>query len=162
MARADDAELQLAGFMAKYTPEIAAEAEAVRNRMRKFYPSALELVYDNYNALAIGYGPTEKASEAIFSIALFPRWVSLFFLQGKGLADPQRLLKGSGNVAKHVVLASPEMLNDPELRALMEEAVARAKVPFDPANPHRLIIKAISAKQRPRRPATAAKSTRKS
>jgi len=162
VARTDDPELQLAGFIAKYTPGIAAQAEAIRNRMRKLYPSALELVYDNYNALAIGYGPTEKASEAIFSIALFPRWVSLFFLQGKGLPDQHQLLKGSGNVAKHVVLASPEMLNDPEIRALMEEAVARAKVPLDPANPHRLIIKSISAKQRPRRPATAAKSTRKS
>lgn len=162
MARTDDPELQLAGFMAKYTPEIAAQAEAIRNRMRKLYPSALELVYDNYNALAIGYGPTEKASEAIFSIALYPRWVSLFFLQGKGLPDPHRLLKGSGNVAKHVVLTSPEMLNDPDIRALMEEAVARAKVPFDRANPHRLIIKSISEKQRPRRPATAAKFTRTS
>ena len=162
MARTDDPELQLAGFMAKYTPEIAAQAEAIRNRMRKIYPSALELVYDNYNALAIGYGPTEKASEAIFSIALFPRWVSLFFLQGKGLPDPDRLLKGSGNVARHVVLALPEMLKEPEIRTLMKEAVSRAKVPFDPANPHRLIIKSISAKQRARRPASAAKSTRNS
>jgi hypothetical protein len=113
----DNPELQLAGFIAKYTPEIAAQAEAIRNRMRKLYPSALELVYDNYNALAIGYGPTEKASEAIFSVALFPRWVSLFFLQGKGLPDPHRLLKGSGNVAKHVVLSSPDMLNEPDTRA---------------------------------------------
>jgi hypothetical protein len=158
----DNPELQLAGFIAKYTPEIAAQAEAIRNRMRKLYPSALELVYDNYNALAIGYGPTEKASEAIFSIALFPRWVSLFFLQGKGLPDPHSLLKGSGNVAKHVVLSSPDMLNEPEIHALMEEAVARAKVQFDPADPHRLIIKSISANQRPRRPASTARSARKS
>jgi hypothetical protein len=118
-------------------------------------------VYDNYNALAIGYGPTVKASEAIFSIALFPRWVSLFFLQARGLPDPHRLLKGSGNVARHVVLTSPEVLNDPEIRSLMEEAVARAKVPLDPANPYCLIIKSISVKQRPRRPASTASSARK-
>ena len=152
MARSQDPEMQLAGFVAKYTPEIGALAEAIRNRMRKLYPEALELVYDNYNALAIGYGPTEKASEAIFSIALFPRWVSLFFLQARGLPDPQRLLKGSGSVAKHVVLPSPAMLDDPDLAALMAEAVTRVKVPFDPGNRHRLIIKSVSAKQRPRRP----------
>ena len=46
------------------------------------------------NALAIGFGPTERASEAIFSIAVFPRWVSLFFLQGAGLPDPDGILQG--------------------------------------------------------------------
>ena len=66
----------------------------------------MQLVYDNYNALAIGFGPSERASEAIFSIVLYPRWVTLFFLQGAGLADPKRLLKGSGKVVRHIVLAS--------------------------------------------------------
>ena len=136
-----DAERQLASFTDKYTPEIARLARAVRARMRSLYPTALELVYDNYNALAIGYSPTEKTSEAIFSIALFPRWVSLFFLQGAGLPDPDRLLKGSGNVAKHVVLPSAEALDDPPLRYLMKEAVARAKVAFTDDGEHKLIIK---------------------
>ena len=55
------AEKQLAGFLAKFTPEVAAQAEAILNRMRKRLPTALELVYDNYNALAIGFGPSEKS-----------------------------------------------------------------------------------------------------
>jgi hypothetical protein len=150
-----DAEKELAGFIAKYTAEIGSLAKAIRAEMRRRYPMANELVYDNYNALAIGFGPSEKASEAIFSIALYPQWVSLFFLQARGLPDPHRLLKGSGNVARHVVLPSPGALDQPELQTLMQEAVARAKVPFDPHNAHRLIIKSISAKQRPRRPAAA-------
>lgn len=150
-----DAEKELAGFIAKYTAEIGSLAKAIRAEMRRRYPMANELVYDNYNALAIGFGPTEKTSEAIFSVALYPRWVSLFFLQAQGLPDPHRLLKGSGNVARHVVLPSPDTLDQPELQALMKEAVARAKVPLDPRNVHRLIIKSISAKQRPRRPAAA-------
>jgi len=153
MALAKSAEAQLAGFLAKYDAEIAGLAEAVREEMRKFYPTALELVYDNYNALVIGFGPTERATEAIFSIALYPKWVSLFFLQAKGLPDPDRILQGSGNVAKHVVLASPDVLYYPAVRALMREAETRAKVAFDPRGEHRLIIKSVSAKQRPRRPA---------
>ena len=60
-------EQELARFIAKFTPEIAALARAIRARMRRLYPTALELVYDNYNALAIGFGPTERPSEAIFS-----------------------------------------------------------------------------------------------
>jgi hypothetical protein len=147
-----EAEKQLALFLAKYDPEIADLAEQILDEMRKFYPTALELIYDNYNALAIGFGPTERASEAIFSIALFPRWVSLFFLQAKGLPDPDQVLKGSGGVAKHIVLPSAAALYLPEVKALMHEATERAKLPFDANGRHRLIIKSISAKQKPRRP----------
>ncbi len=152
----EDARQQLASFLAKFTPEIAAKAEAILRKMRKLYPTALELVYDNYNALAIGFSPSERASDAIFSIAVYPRWVSLFFLQARGLPDPDKLLKGSGNVAKHVVLPSPAALNEPALQALMSSGEARAKVPMDSNGKHRLIIKSISAKQRPRRPVAAA------
>jgi hypothetical protein len=109
-------------------------------------------VYDNYNALAIGFGPSERTSEAIFSIAVYPKWVSLFFLQAKGLPDPAKLLRGTGNVAKHIVLPSPAMLHDPAVQTLMHEAESRAKAPFNPGGAHRLIVKSVSKKQRPRRP----------
>lgn len=152
---------QLASFIQKFTPEIATLATAALAKMRMRYPTALELVYDNYNALAIGFGPTERASEAIFSIALFPRWISLFFLQAQkaatALPDPEKRLQGSGNVVKHIRLASAETLDEPAIRALMQEAAARAVIPFDPRNKHRLIIQSVSARQRPRRPAQPAR-----
>jgi hypothetical protein len=159
MPEAKGAEEQLASFMAKFTPEIAALAKAIRTEMRKLYPTALELVYDNYNALAVGYSPAERTSEAIFSIALYPSWVSLFFLQGAGLPDPDRILRGTGKVAKHVVLPSPDTLRIPAVQALMHEATTRAKVAFNPHGAHRLIIKSVSAKQRPRRPASSDQSS---
>jgi hypothetical protein len=149
---ADSPEKQLSSFLAKYSPDIASLARAIRKEMRKRYPTALELVYDNYNALAIGYSPSERASEGIFSIALYPRWVSLFFLQAKGLPDPQNKLQGSGNVTRHIVLPSTGILDDPAVLTLMQEATARAAVPLDPRGSHRLVIKSVSAKQRPRRP----------
>lgn len=146
-----DPEEQLASFLAKFQPEVAAQAEAIRNVMRRRYPAANELVYDNYNALAIGFGPTERTSDVIFSVAVYPRWVSLFFFQGKGLPDPERRLQGSGNQVRHIRIDSLDFLDDPAVRALMDEAVARAEVRFDPRNRHRLIIKSVSARQRPRR-----------
>jgi len=158
MARIAEPEQQLAGFLAKYSPEVSNLAEALRMRMRKLYPAALELVYDNYNALAIGYAPGEKTSEAIFSIALYPQWVSLFFLQARGLSDPEHLLKGSGTVCKHIVIDSPEAFNDPAIKDLMQQAVEIAKAPFPAKGEHRLIIKSVSANQRPRRPAGKAQS----
>ena len=147
------AEVQLAGFLAKFTPEIAARAQDILIRLRSRFPHALELVYDNYNALAIGFGPTERASDVIVSIALYPRWISLFFLQAKGLPDPTGVLKGQGNVAKHIVLPNASTLDEPVIQELIEEALSRAKVSLNSATTHRIIIKSISAKQRPRQPA---------
>jgi hypothetical protein len=148
----EQAEQQLASFLAKFTPEIAALAQSILTAMRARYPTAIELVYDNYNALAIGFGPTEKTSQAIFSVAVFPRWVSLFFLQGKQLPDPDGILQGNGNVARHIRVPSAGRLDELSVKKMMEEATARAAFPFSPQGTPRLIIKSISAKQRPRRP----------
>jgi hypothetical protein len=141
------------GFLAKFTPEIEKMARACLKKMRARLPGAFELVYDNYNALAFGFAPSERASEAIFSIALYPRWVSLFFLQGAKLADPHGVLKGSGNRVRHVVLNSPADLDRPEIWELMALARLDAKRDIDPKGGGRLVVKSVAANQRPRRPA---------
>jgi hypothetical protein len=146
------AERDLQALIDKFTPEIAALARACLKKMRARHPGAVQLVYDNYNALAIGFCPSERASEAIFSIVLYPRWVTLFFLQGAGLPDPDKLLKGGGKVVRHIVLASAADLEKPAIRALMSIALNRAKAPIDPNATGYLEIRSISAKQRPRRP----------
>jgi hypothetical protein len=144
---------QLDSFFARYDPAIAAFARRALAKLRKRLPGAVEMVYDNYNGLVIGLGPIDKASLAIFSIVLFPRWVTLCFLQGAGLPDPHGRLKGAGSVVRHIRLEDLSVLDDPEVQSLMNLALHRAKVPFDPKNPRQLIIKSISAKQRPRKPA---------
>jgi hypothetical protein len=144
---------QLAGFIARYDPEIGALARSALARLRKRLPGAVELVYDNYNALVVGFGPTERTSEAILSIALYPRWVSLFFLQGATLPDPGKVLKGSGTRVRHIVLESAATLEKPAVRALIAHALERAAKPLDGTRRGRIVIRSISAKQRPRRPA---------
>ena len=143
---------QLGTFLAKFAPEVAARAKKAISILRKRLPGACVLVYDNYNALAVGFGPNGRASEAILSIAVWPRWVSLFFLQGKGLPDPQRILKGSGNRVRHVVLQSATDLDKPAISTLLAVAVARSRSEI-PARGGTLVIKSVSATQRPRRPA---------
>jgi len=64
---------QIDSFLAKYDPAIAAFARRVLVRMRKRLPGAVEMVYDNYNGLVIGFGPNDRPSLAIVSIVLFPR-----------------------------------------------------------------------------------------
>jgi hypothetical protein len=139
----------------KYNPEIGVLARAALAKMRTLLPGALELVYDNYNALAIGFGPSERASEAIVSIVLYPRWVSLFFLRGAKLADPHKMLKGSGRQVRHIVLEDAGDLDKPAIQPLIAHPLRRAPRPRDPATPGRTMIKSISEKQRPRRPKSA-------
>lgn len=153
---------QLAGFIAKFTPEIAALIKAVRAKLRRRLPHATEIVYDNHNFFVIGFGPTERPSEAILSIAAYARGVGLCFLDGARLPDPQKLLRGSGKQVRNIQLPSAATLDDPAVEALIASAVTRAPVSFDPAAPRHLIIKSISAKQRPRRPAKKALRNRKS
>jgi hypothetical protein len=144
-------ERRLAAFLARYDPKVAARARMARRKLRGLLPGAVELVYDNYNALVIGFGPSEKTSEAAFSIALYPRWVTLFFLQGVALKDPERVLVGAGKQVRRIVIEGPETLDQPAVRALIAQAWKRAGAP--PAAIRRcVVIKSISAKQRPRRP----------
>jgi len=142
---------QLDAFLAKYSPEIRARGKASIAKMRKRLPGAVQLVYDNYNALVVGFGPSERASEAIFSIALYPRWVTLFFLRGAGLPDPQKVLRGGGKIVRNVRLDDAADLDKPVIRALIDVALARAEKPIDTSQRGRLVIRSISEKQRPRR-----------
>ena len=145
-------EVQLAAFIDKYTPAIGALARRALTKLRARVPGAVEMVYDNYNALVIGFGPTDRASDAILSIVLYPKWVNLFFLSGAGLPDPKKRLKGSGTKVRRILLDDVKVLDEPEVRTLIAAAIARAPKAFDRDSPRRTIIKSISPKQRPRRP----------
>jgi hypothetical protein len=142
---------QLASFIAKFDPAIAQLFRSSRSAMRKRFSTANELVYDNYNFLAIGFASTERTSDCIFSLAANAKGVSLFFYYGARLADPHKILLGSGNQVRFIRLESAATLSKPRVTELMRAAVAQAKTPLPTGGRGRLIIKSISAKQRPRR-----------
>lgn len=151
-AKAPSAQKQLDGFLDRYLPDLAAQARACLKILRTRLPGATQLVYDNYNALVIGFGPSERASEAIFSLVLYPRYLRLFFIQGTRVPDPDKLLEGSGNQVRSIKLASPEDLNRPDIRELIATAIETASTPIDPAAKGTLTIRSIAPKQRSRRP----------
>ena len=138
--------------MAKYTPEVAANAKAILERMQQLLPGAFEIVYDNYNALAIGFSPTEQTSDVVFSIALYPRYVTLFFLDGAKLRDPKKKLRGSGKHVRSVILDSAKDLDSPDVQEFMQQAIAESPEEFDASTKGKMIIRSVSAKQRPRKP----------
>ena len=147
-----DAQAQLDGFIDKFTPEVAALTRALLGRMKVRIPGAVIPVYDNYNALAIGFGASDRVKHVILSLAVMPRWVTLCFMWGVRLDDPHQLLKGEGSQIRHVRLHCPDALDDPRIDAFIAQALTNAERPIDPSEPHRLVIKSVSAKQRPRRP----------
>ena len=151
MVPADEsAATQLAGFIDKFEPAMAKRIRACRAALRKRFPSANEIVYDNYNFFVIGYSPTERPSETIVSLAAGANGVGLSFYHGATIADPHKLFQGSGVQNRFIRLESEKRLSDPQVAALIDAAVTQAKVPLGDGN-GRLIIKSISAKQRTRR-----------
>jgi hypothetical protein len=153
-AETQSAEKQLDCFLDAYAPEIAQLARKALAKLRKRLPHAIEMVYDNYNALACGFGPDERVSNVIFSIALYPKHINLFFLQGAKLPNPDGLMQGEGSTVRHIRLEDETTLDRPDVKAMMTTAMEMAKVPFDKDTKYKLMIKSVSAKQRPRRPAS--------
>ena len=148
---AASAATQLAGFIRKFDPTDQRLIRAVRAALRKRFPTANELVWDNYNFFVIGYSPTERPSDAIVSMAARAKSVGLCFIHGASLPDPKKVLLGSGTQTRFIRIDSPQVLERPEVKALVAAAIAQARKPFPVAGRGKVIIRSVSAKQRPRR-----------
>jgi hypothetical protein len=142
---------QLAGFIAKFDPPTARLIRECRAAMRKRFPTAHELVYDNYNFFVIGYCSSERPSDCIASLAASSKGVALSFYYGATVPDPSGILLGSGTQNRFVRLATAAALKQPAVGALLRAAAAQGETPLPETGGGRLIIRSVSAKQRPRR-----------
>ena len=152
----DATERRIEAFVARYTPAIAAQLRDARQRLRARFPRGVEMVFDNYNALVFGIGPTDRTRESFISIAGYPKWVTLFFLDGASLRDPEGLLEGEGKQVRGIRLKTPADMDAPAVAALIEQAIASRRDALAAAAPLSTMIKAEVEKQRPRRPAAKA------
>jgi hypothetical protein len=143
---------QLAGFLSRFDPSIVKTVRAGRVKLRKLLPGAVELVYDNYNALAIAFSPTLKPTDGVVGLAIYPRWVNLYFMRGAGLPDPKKLLRGSGSLGRFLTLSlDAAELDSSDVRALLRAAIREDSVPLPWSARPSLVIRSVSRKQRPRR-----------
>jgi hypothetical protein len=149
-----EAEAALRAFIAKFEPSHQRLIGEVRAALRRRFPAAHELVYDNYNFFVIGYSPTERPSDALLSIAASAKGVSLCFIHGAHLADPAGLLLGAGKQTRFLRVESADALDRPEVEALLAAAAHGAAGPLQQGPPGALIIRSVSAKQRARRRAS--------
>jgi hypothetical protein len=146
-----EAEKTLRSFIEKFEAKHQRVIRAARKALRARFPTANELVYDNYNFFVIGYSPTERSSDSLISIAAAANGVGLCFIRGASLSDPAKILQGSGKQTRFLRLPSSDILEEPEVRALLSRAASAAKTPMPKKGKGRLIIRSVSAKQRPRR-----------
>lgn len=151
MRRGATPHAQLRAFISKFSPEDQRRIRAVRTAMRRRLPTANELVWDNYNFFVIGYSPTERPSDAVLSMAARANGIGLCFIHGASLPDAGRVLEGSGRQTRFLRVESAARLSDPDVSALIDSAIARAKTPYPASGRGRLIVRSVSAKQRPRR-----------
>jgi hypothetical protein len=142
---------QMAGFLAKFDPAMARTIKACRAALRKRLPTAIELVYDNYNFFVMGFCSAERSSDCIVSLTANAKSVGLSFYWGATLPDPHGILQGSGTQNRFIRLdEGAKTLARSEVRELIDAAVEQARTPL-PKEPGYTVIRSISAKQRPRR-----------
>jgi Domain of unknown function (DU1801) len=144
-------EAQLDTFIAKFTPENQTFIRSVRKALRKRLPTANELVYDNYNFFVIGYCTTERPSDCLLSMAADHKGVAICFYWGAKLPDPHKILTGGGKQVRFLRITSAADLAHPHAEAVIQAAVDQARSPLPAKGEGKLIIRAISRKQRPRR-----------
>src|SRR6476619_5961709 len=126
----DSAEQRLQSFIDKFEPKHRATIGAVRKALRKRFPTATELAYDNYNFFVIGFGPTERPSDCIVSIAAAANGVGWCFIRGASLPDPAKMLLGSGKQTRFLRLPTAEVLQQPAVQTLLTVAADKTKTPL--------------------------------
>lgn len=150
-SRSESAEQELRKFIDKFEPKYRATIRAVRKALQTRFPTAHQLVYDNYNFFVIGFGATERPSDCFLSIAAAANGVGLCFLHGADLPDPAKKLSGAGKQTRFVRLPSADALKQADIEVLLGLAAEQASAPLPRSGRGKLIIRSVSAKQRPRR-----------
>ena len=145
------AEAQLRALVAELGPAHRRLIGTLRRWLRKRLPTAHELVYEYSDCLVISYSPDERGYEGALAIRASADGVRLYFNRGKGLPDPEKMLRGAGKQTRWIDLEGASTLARPAVAHLIDEAIARNRVPFAHTGLGPVVIRSSLARQR-RRP----------
>lgn len=108
-------------WFAKQTDELGVIARRWFDVMRRCGDDVRELLHDGH--------PTACVGEVAFGyVNAFSAHVNVGFFAGAELADPERLLEGTGKFMRHVKLVPAMRLNEEALTHLIEAAYGEAKI----------------------------------
>lgn len=143
----------LVRFLLPYPDKVKASALWLREFVWDIYPDTNELIYDNYNAVAYGWSPTDKAGDVFCSIAVFSDHVNFGFNRGVDIDDPGNMLLGDGSQYRYIKVKDKEDFPEWYMKQLLEEAYQNSLASMNPVkNPVKgqTIVKSISpVKRRP-------------
>lgn len=153
-------------FLEPFGDDITALVMWLREFAWDLYPQTNELIYDNYNAVAFGWSPTDKVGHTFCSIAVgrSSKNVHFGFYWGSELSDPDKILLGEGNQYRYILVTDKNKFPKTYIKKLLKEAYANslAKVKDNKQILHGLtIVKSVSEKKRPEKGKTTTKSKKK-
>jgi hypothetical protein len=143
------AEAEVRMLAAKFAPAHLRLIAAMRRSLRKRLPAACEVVYEYRDCFVISYSPNERGYEGVLAIRASADGVKLYFSRGKELPDPEKLLRGSSQT-RWIHVEGASTLARPAVTRVIDEALARNRVPFAPAGRGSVVIRSTSAKKRRR------------
>ena len=111
-------------FLKPFEDEIKETALWLRGFVWDLYPSANELIYDNYNALAFGWSPTDRLGHTFCSVAVgrSSKNVHFGFYWGSQIADPDKILLGKGNQYRYILVKDRDDFPRTYIKKLLKEA----------------------------------------
>jgi hypothetical protein len=115
-------------FLKPFGEEITERVIWLREFVWDLYPNANELIYDNYNALAFGWSPTDRQGHTFCSIAVgrTSKNVHFGFYWGNEIADPEKKLIGQGNQYRYILVTDMKEFPKAYIKKLVKEAYANS------------------------------------
>jgi len=140
-------------FLKPFDNEIHEIVIWLRDFIWDLYPDSNELIYDNYNALAVGWSPTDKVGHTFCSIAVgrTSKNIHFGFYWGNELSDPEKKLLGQGNQYRYILVKSRSGFPKAYIKKLLKEAYANSMAKVKDKKQlmqGNTITKSISAKKR--------------
>jgi hypothetical protein len=119
-----DDKKELIKFIKPFPKDIRDTALWLREFIWNLYPATNELIYDNYNAVAFGWSPTDKVGHTFCSIAIgrSSHNIHFGFYWGSEISDPKKILLGEGKQYRYLLVKSKEEFPGGYVKKLMKEA----------------------------------------
>ncbi len=149
-------------FIKPFGNEITELVMWLREFVWNLYPQTNELIYDNYNAVAFGWSPTDKVGHTFCSIAIgrTSKNVHFGFYWGSELSDPDKIFLGQGNQYRYILVTDKNKFPKTYIKKLIKEAYTNSLSKVKDKKQilqGQTIVKSISAKKRENKTSTKTK-----
>ncbi len=114
---------QLKKFIEPYDEKIQNLTMELRNFVTDLVPESNELIWDNYNAVAMAYSKSEKLKDAFCHIAVYSAHVNFGFNRGAELTKETVKLNGKGKLIRHIFVKGFQSFPKNEIQSMIWEAV---------------------------------------